>query len=111
FSHSGAAPRAVRGGGVVVTEERVTRKDYRDLLPAILVVDPQMGMRVHNPVVVQGSANVFEANVVVDVVDASGKAVRSAFTTATCGTGCRGTFYVRVPYEVTSATRGLIIVH
>jgi germination protein M len=101
----------VLGGEGVVVDEPVTRKDYRDLLPVILVVDPQIGTRVANPVVVQGTANVFEANVLVDIVDASGKIVGSAFTTATCGTGCRGTFSVRVPYEVTSATRGLIIVH
>jgi hypothetical protein len=101
----------VLGGEGIVVDEPVTRKGYRDLLPVILVADPQIGTRVPNPVVVQGTANVFEANVLVDIVDASGKVVESAFTTATCGTGCRGAFSVRVPYEVTSATRGLIIVH
>jgi hypothetical protein len=49
--------------------------------------------------------------VTVEIVDASGKVVGSTFTTATCGTGCRGTFSVEVPYQVSSATRGLIIVH
>jgi hypothetical protein len=101
----------VLGGEGIVVDEPVTRKGYRDLLPVILVADPQIGTRVPNPVVIQGTANVFEANVLVDIVDASGKVVESAFTTATCGTGCRGAFSVRVPYEVTSATRGLIIVH
>jgi hypothetical protein len=101
----------VLGGEGVIVDEPVTRKNYRDLLPAILVVDPQIGTRVGNPVLVQGSANVFEANVTVEVADESGNVVGHTFTTATCGTGCRGTFSVRVPYEVTSATRGLIIVH
>jgi hypothetical protein len=49
--------------------------------------------------------------VAVEVLDAQGKVVGSEFTTATCGTGCRGTFSVTVPYDVTSAQRGLIIVH
>jgi hypothetical protein len=101
----------VLGGEGVVVDEPVTRKDYRSLVPAILVTDPQIGERVDNPVVVQGSANVFEANVTVEIVDANGKVVGHTFTTASCGTGCRGTFSVEVPYEVSSATRGLIIVH
>jgi hypothetical protein len=37
--------------------------------------------------------------------------VGNAFTTATCGTGCRGTFSVTVSYEVRSAQPGEIVVH
>jgi Sporulation and spore germination/Immunoglobulin-like domain of bacterial spore germination len=101
----------VLGGEGVIVDQPVTRKNYRRLVPAILVESPQIGETIGNPVTVSGTANVFEANVTVDVVDANGEVVGSTFTTATCGTGCRGTFSVEVPYEVSSATRGLIIVH
>jgi Sporulation and spore germination/Immunoglobulin-like domain of bacterial spore germination len=104
-------PVEVLGGEGIVIDHPLRCRDYRDLLPAILVTSPAIGEAVSNPVTVRGSANVFEANVTVEIVDASGHVVASTFTTATCDSGCRGTFTVTVPYEVPSALRGEIIVH
>jgi len=104
-------PVDVLGGEGIVIDHPLRCRDYRDLLPVILVTNPAIGQAVSNPVTVSGSANVFEANVTVDIVDSSGRVVGNAFTTATCGTGCRGTFSVTVSYEVRSAQRGEIVVH
>ena len=104
-------PVDVLGGEGIVIDHPLRCRDYRDLLPAILVTSPTIGEEVSNPVTVTGSANVFEANVTVDVVDASGRVVGTAFTTATCGTGCRGTFSITVAYEIRDAQRGELVVH
>ena len=68
------------------------------------------GSRVTSPVTVSGSANVFEANVTVKVLDAEGQVVGSTFTTATCGTGCRGTYSVDVRFRTAREQRGTIVV-
>ncbi len=66
---------------------------------------------VTSPVTVAGTANVFEANVSVEVLDANGDVVGKTFTTASCGTGCRGTYSVPVSFKVAKAQSGTIVVH
>jgi hypothetical protein len=101
----------VIGGEGIPVDRPLRRKDFAELLPAILVTGPALVQRVENPVVVSGSANVFEANVTVEVLDSTGRQIASTFTTATCGTGCRGTYSVAVPYEVDEEQEGTIVVH
>jgi germination protein M len=104
-------PIEVLGGEGVVIDHPLTRKDYADLLPAILVESPSMGESVANPVKVTGTANVYEANVTVLILDAKGNEIARTFTTATCGSGCRGEFSVTLPYEVAKGKEeGTIVV-
>ena len=95
----------------IVLKKPVGRSDYANLLPPIAVAKPMDGESVSSPVTVAGTANVFEANVTVEILDASGKVVGKTFTTASCGTGCRGTFSVPVKFKVGSEQRGTIVVH
>jgi spore germination protein GerM len=104
-------PIEVLGGEGVVIDHPLTRKDYNQLLPAILVTRPTLGEKVGNPVTIVGTANVFEANVSVEVLDASGKEIAKTFTTATCGTGCRGFFRISLAYDVVEEQEGTIVVH
>jgi hypothetical protein len=84
------------------------RGDFEDLLPAILVQSPLIGEDVANPVVISGTANVFEATVSIRILNRNGDEVARTFTTATCGTGCRGDYSVSVSYDVGSEQPGTI---
>ena len=110
FSLDGEPVEVIRGEGVVV-DRPVGRNDFTDVLPAILVEGPALGETVTNPVEIFGSANVFEANVSVEILDADGKEIARTFVTATCGSGCRGTFVLSVPYDVNEEQDGTIVVH
>lgn len=50
------------------------------------------------PLVVSGFANVFEATVSLEVVDAAGNVVLEDFATASCGTGCWGAYSFQLDY-------------
>jgi Immunoglobulin-like domain of bacterial spore germination/Sporulation and spore germination len=101
---------AFRSGGEPVGEP-AGRADYADLLPAIVVASPVIGARVTSPVTVAGTANVFEATVSIRVLDASGAEIATSFTTATCGTGCRGDYSVAVPYRLADEQSGAVQVY
>jgi hypothetical protein len=82
-----------------------------DGLPVIVVATPAPGERVTSPVAVSGTADVFEANVTVAVLDARGRELARDFTTATCGTGCRGDYSIELPFSVEAEQPGTIVVH
>jgi Sporulation and spore germination/Immunoglobulin-like domain of bacterial spore germination len=109
FSLDGVQIGVPKGESII--ERPMTRRDYAELLPAILVTSPALNQSVDSPVVIRGSANVFEANVSIEILDEEGNVLAETFTTATCGTGCRGTFRTRVPYEIDAEQMGTIVVH
>lgn len=107
FRLDGEAVEVFGGHGIIMDQPRA-RRDYRDYLPPILVESPTIGERVDNPVTVSGTANVFEATVSVRILNARGEEIARAFTTATCGTGCRGDYSVSVPYDADREQPGVI---
>jgi hypothetical protein len=76
-----------------------TRPDEGSL-PPITVETPFTGQEIASPMVVSGTANVFEATVSMKLVDESGVVVADKFTTATCGTGCRGDYASQLRFDV-----------
>jgi hypothetical protein len=84
------------------------RDDFEDLLPAILVEQPLIGSRASNPVTVSGTANVFEATVSLRILDSAGNEIARTFTTATCGTGCRGGYSVSIAYSIDHEQSGTV---
>ncbi len=60
------------------------------------------------PTVVSGTADVFEATVSVRIGDSAGHEIARTFTTASCGTGCRGDYSVTVSYSVPRTQPGTI---
>jgi hypothetical protein len=104
-------PVEVFSGEGIILEGPQTRKDYKDQLPAIVVEEPAVGEESQSPLLVSGSANVFEATVSIKLVTVDGKKLAETFTTATCGTGCRGDFVEKVDFDVTEPTDAILEVY
>jgi hypothetical protein len=66
------------------------RPDPFDVAPVVVDSPQHQDSVPAGKVTFHGTANVFEATVVLKLKDDSGNVVQDAFTTATCGTGCRG---------------------
>ena len=107
FKLEGTVVTVFSGEGVIL-DGPVGRADYEDLLPAVFVDRPVWRAAIGNPARVAGNANVFEATFMITLLDARGREVYENFSTATCGTGCRGTFDVTLPYDVDQAQWGTL---
>lgn len=95
----------------LVIERPLTRADFEDISPAIIVDRPLGESETDSPVTISGTANVFEANVSIRIVGSDGEVLAKTFTTATCGTGCRGKFSEAVEFEVGEPTEATIQVY
>ena len=102
-------PTTVFGGEGVLIGDPAGRFGFDDLLPAIMIESPAYGGFLGNPATVTGIANTFEANVAVTLADSDGLIIFEGFTTATCGTGCFGSFEISFPYAVARPQMGSLI--
>ncbi|MGH3135137.1 MAG: Gmad2 immunoglobulin-like domain-containing protein [Gaiellaceae bacterium] len=89
----------------------LTRADFEDFTPAVLVESPLPFEDVTSPLRVTGTANTFEATFSYELTDTDGLIVDENFVTATSGTGTRGTFdFTTKPYTVPFDGVGALIV-
>jgi germination protein M len=92
----------------IVIDHPLSRADFEDQLPAIFIDGPAWGAAAGNPSRVTGTANVFEAQFRVAIVAGDGTVVADVPVLASCGTGCRGSFDVTIPYRVTKGGWGTV---
>jgi hypothetical protein len=86
------------------------RGAFENETPAVLVESPLPGESVEPGFEVTGTANTFEATFNYELKDATGRVLRKHFVTATSGSGTRGTFAFKIPYEVDEAQDGRLVV-
>jgi hypothetical protein len=85
---------AIGGEGLIVSTP-LTRRDFQDVAPNIVLESPRPNEEFSSGDLVTGFANVFEANVAIELRFGDGKGPNGkyeTFTTATCGSGCWGDF-------------------
>jgi hypothetical protein len=109
FEVDGELVQAFSSEGIVLDDPQ-TRADYEGQAPAILVESPALNDRVRSPLRLAGTANTFEANFQYELVAADGSKLASGFVTATCGTGCRGTFDEELTFDAGSGDEVMLVV-
>ncbi|MEX1207714.1 MAG: Gmad2 immunoglobulin-like domain-containing protein [Acidimicrobiia bacterium] len=101
-------PTTVLGGEGFIVDDPATETGFDDLLPAVMIDSPVYGAASGSPLIATGTANVFEATVSIELLDDSGAVLFEGFSTATCGTGCRGEWSIEIPYAVGSSQSGTL---
>jgi ATP-binding cassette subfamily B protein len=101
---------AIGGEGVTVNQP-LTRADFEDLSPAILLESPTPGEEVRSPIELRGTSNTFEAMMQIEIIDGAGEIIYEDFATATSGSGTRGTFNVSIDVDIQNEGFGSIIMY
>ncbi len=110
FKIDGQQVEAIGGEGVMVSPS-VSRADFADnTVPPIFLEEPTPWRDVTSPLRISGLSNTFEATVLYEVVDPSGRIVAEGFTTASAGSGEWGTFEETIEYEIRYDGVGALIV-
>jgi germination protein M len=99
---------AIGGEGLMV-DQPLTRDDFEDMSPAILIESPTPGQEVRSPIQLSGTSNTFEANMQIEIFDAAGNELYRDFATATSGTGTRGTFDLSIDLDIQTEGLGTIV--
>jgi hypothetical protein len=106
---NGSAVSTLTGDRVHVPQP-MTRDTWLGLRPAITVWNPPIGSHLQDAVRVSGNADVYEARLHIQVLNAAGRVIATARTSASCGTGCWGGYTVAVPFSVVKDQLGTIVV-
>ena len=108
FEIEGERITSLGGEGIDVTQPQA-RQNWMQFAPPVAVDSPRRGDIVTSPVAVTGTANTFEATVQMRIVDADGNEIGpEIFTTATCGSGCRGDYEDTIEFNVTEEQVGYL---
>jgi spore germination protein GerM len=102
----GGEPVTQFGSEGLDISEPLDREAFIDQLNSVNLTSAITGSG-SGPLVITGVANVFEATVSLELVDPDGNVVHEDFTTASCGTGCWGSFSFHiedVEFETTPLT-------
>jgi hypothetical protein len=103
-------PDVPLGGEGLLLEKPQTRAGNRDLLPAIFVESPAVGDVISDPrLTLRGSASVFEATFVAEVLDTTGEVVADKTVTARVGAPGRGGFVTRVSLPMLTGKGKLVV--
>jgi germination protein M len=95
-------PLIFRSGEGTVQRLPQTRNSFEDVTPAIFVELPAVGDHVGSPLIIQGTANTFEAQFNARIVDAAGQTLVDQSVMATSGSGTRGTFNEALVFTTTA---------
>jgi germination protein M len=111
FALDGRPVTAIGGEGVIVSPP-VGRAAFEAQAPPILVEHPLPGDSVGgSPLVVSGTANVFEARFVVELRTTSGRVLVRRNVSASSGTGTRGRFRTTLAVPPTAPAHLLVVAY